>query len=179
MRITACLLLLQLVVTRAFAQTPDSSFQKGDHLLNVGIGLNSYYEGGLPLSLSYEKATTDKVSIVFGIDYLHRNYTDLYLGKYSFTAIYLGVRGAFHVNSFLEEIDFYDSHLDIYVGAALGYRYFHWSDSYASYYYDFGGGLYYGAYLGGKYYFTPRISAFMELGATGSTNARVGIGIKL
>jgi hypothetical protein len=177
-------LLLLLGSLRVFAQdSSNRSFQKGDRLLNLGLGLNSYYEGGLPLSVSYEKATGDKASLGLGMDYLHHSYDDPYIGKYGLTALYLGVRGAFHVNQFLETIDFYDDKLDVYIGASLGYRLFSWKSNYTLYpaWYTgsyYGSGLYYGAYLGGKYYFTSKLGAFLEAGATGSTNARIGLCFK-
>lgn len=51
-----------------------AQFTKGDNLLNIGIGVNSYYSGGIPLGISYEHGITEDISIGAGLDYLSHRY---------------------------------------------------------------------------------------------------------
>ncbi|WP_052354278.1 hypothetical protein [Flectobacillus major] len=73
-----------------------------------------------------------------------------------------------------------DEKFDLYGGAGLGYRSFSWADSYNGISIDsYGSGIYLGIHLGAKYYFSDTVGAFAEIGAVGSTNARIGVGFKL
>ena len=78
-----------------FSNTASAQYRKGDNLLNIGIGLNSYYQGGVPLSVIYEAGVSDDISFGGGIDYLSYHYawggTDN-----SYTATYIGLRGSYH-----------------------------------------------------------------------------------
>lgn len=154
----------------------NGGFAKGDKLLNVGIGVNSYYSGGIPLGASFEVGITNDISIGGNVDYLSSKY-DYGYGTYKFTALYFGARAAYHFNTLLK-ID--NDKTDLYGGLTLGYRSFSWSDTYSgSAGNAYGSGVYLGAFIGGKYYFGKNIGAFAELGAIGSTNARIGISFKL
>ncbi len=157
-----------LATTNGYAQ----AFQKGDKLLDLGLGLNSYYSGGIPFGASFEVGINDDLSVGANVDYLSTsNY------GYRFTALYFGGRGSYHFNKVL---NIKDEKLDLYAGAGLGYRSFSWEDSYYGTSIDsYGSGIYLGIHLGAKYYFSDKIGAFGELGAVGSTNARIGIGFKL
>ena len=108
------------------SNTASAQYKKGDNLLNIGIGMNSYYSGGVPLSVIYEKGVTDDISFGGGIDYLSYHYN---IGgtDYSYTAAYIGVRGSYHFNKLL---NLRDENWDIYGGASLGYRSFTWKNSY-------------------------------------------------
>lgn len=148
----------------------NGGYSKGDNLVNVGIGINSYYSGGIPFGASYEKGITDDISVGGNFDYLSHDYLTL-----KFTAIYFGARGSYHFNNLLKITS---NKVDIYGGATLGYRSFSWSNDGQSLGDDYGSGIFLGAYVGGKYYFGDRIGGFAELGATGSTNARLGVAFK-
>lgn len=148
----------------------------GDKLLNVGIGVNSYYRGGIPFGASLEFGVTDAISVGGNVDYLSSNYG---AGSgFKFTALYFGARANYHFNEILKiESD----KVDVYGGLTLGYRSFSWKDNYEN---DllggsYGSGVYLGGLVGGKYYFSNNIGAFLELGAIGSTNARIGVAFKL
>ena len=154
----------------AFAQ-----YKKGDNLLNVGIGLNSYFSGGNPFGVSYEKGVTSDISVGGAFDYMSYHYG--YVGvSESFSAFYLGARGSYHFNKLL---NINDKQWDIYAGLSLGYRSVTWSDNNFKYnngYYGSGLGL--GVHFGGKYYFSDKVGAFLELGAMGITYSRLGVAFK-
>ncbi len=150
-----------------------AQYKNGDKLLNLGFGVNSYYSGGIPLSASFEVGVTDDISVGGGLDYLSYNYP----GYGRFTAVYIGGRASYHFNRLL---NLKNESIDIYAGASLGYRSFSWSESYVgpSLGNTYGSGVYLGIYAGGKYYFTKSVAGFLELGALGSTNARLGVAFK-
>lgn len=161
-------------VSNASAQ----GYKQGDNLLNVGIGVNSYYSGGIPIGASLEFGVTDKISVGPSVDFLSHTYS--YGAGYSdkFTAIYFGGRASYHFNELLQ---IKQDNVDVYGGVDIGYRSFSWSDNYGgnSLSGSYGSGLYLGLHIGGKYYFAPKVGVFAELGATGSTNVRIGVGFKL
>jgi hypothetical protein len=153
-----------------------AQFKKGDNLLNLGIGLNSYYSGGLPVSAAYEYGVSKVVSVGGGIDYLSYHYYNANT-TYGFSAIYVGGRVSYHFN---ELFNINDKQWDLYGGGSLGYRSFTWSDKYSNgglngYY---GNGLFLGVHAGARYYFSQNVGAFLEVGALGSTNIRTGFTFK-
>lgn len=161
---------LSLLSNLAVAQ-----YKKGDNLLNIGLGLNSYYSGGVPLSAIYEAGVTDEISFGGGIDYLSYHYgvggTD-----YSYTATYIGLRGSYHFN---ELLNLKNENWDIYGGLSLGYRSFSWKGYNGASVGDaYGSGLFLGIHAGTRYYFSKSVGGFFELGALGSTNARIGVAFK-
>ena len=166
--VTLIIFISALIAGKAHAQ----AFQQGDKLLNLGLGLNSYYSGGVPFGASFEVGIDDDLSVGANVDYLSTsNY------GYRFTALYFGGRGSYHFNRIL---NIKDEKFDLYAGAGLGYRSFSWADSYNGISIDsYGSGIYLGIHLGAKYYFSDTVGAFAEIGAVGSTNARIGVGFKL
>jgi hypothetical protein len=156
----------------------NGGYAKGNKLLNIGIGVNSYYNGGIPFGASFEVGVTDEISVGGNFDYLSNKYSG-YGYSWKFTALYIGARGSYHFN---ELLNINNEKIDLYGGATIGYRSFKWKDNFDESYYSVGGtygnGVYVGAFAGGKYYFNSKIGAFVELGAIGSTNARLGIGFK-
>lgn len=156
-----------------------SGFEKGDNLLNVGVGLSSYYYGH-PIGLSYETGITEDISIGGQFDYNSGRYDDYYgyNYRYRYSAYYLGVRGSFHLNRLL---GLNEKKVDLYAGLGVGYRSFKWNDTYygTGYGYNYGSGLFANYFVGGKYYFTNKIGAFAELGYTGLSSSRLGISVKL
>lgn len=164
--------LLLLVFNSANAQ-----FNKDDKLLNVGIGVNSYYNGGIPLSSSFEVGITDEISVGAGLDYLSHRYNTLGV-KYGFSALYLGARGSYHFSKLL---NLRDEALDVYGGASLGYRRFTWRDNnnFIGLGSSYGSGLFVGIHVGARYYFAPKVGGFFEVGAGGSGNARLGLAFRL
>ena len=164
--------LLAAVVLSSVGFAQNGAFKNGDKLLNVGVGVNSYYSGGIPIGASFEVGVTDAISVGGGVDYLSYKYSNMD----KFTATYIGVRGNYHFNELLK-ID--NDNVDLYGGLTLGYRVFSWKNtSYPGLGGSYGSGLFFGVLIGGKNYFSDNIGAFLELGAIGSTNARLGIAFK-
>ena len=159
------------------ANSQNGGYSKGDNLLNIGIGLNSNYDGGLPLGASFETGLFDDISVGAGVDYLSNKYNFGSGNTYKFTSLYFAARASYHFNNLLK---ISSDKVDIYAGLALGYRSFKWKNkSFNDVLGDsYGSGVFLGGYLGGKYYFSDNIGGFAELGATGSSNARLGIAFK-
>ncbi len=153
-------------------------FSKNDKLLNIGVGLSSYYYGN-PIGLSYEVGITDDISVGGQLDYNSGSYDDYYgySSRYRYSAYYLGARGSYHFNRVL---NINQNKMDLYAGLGLGYQSFNWNDSYngSGYGYDYGSGLFLNYFIGGKYYFTNKVGAFVELGYTGLSSSRVGLAVK-
>lgn len=160
-----------LSVGSAFAQ-----FEKGDKLLNVGIGVNSYYSGGIPLSTSFEVGVTPEISVGVGFDYLSYRYF-VAGNRYGFTTIYLAARGSYHFN---ELLNLNAKEVDLYGGLSLGYRNFSWRDNntFTGLGNSYGSSVFLGIHVGCRYYFNDKIGAFGELGAGGSSNFRLGAAFK-
>ncbi len=173
----ATLLLMLLSASTLICMAQNAGYSKGNKLLNVGIGVNSYYDGGIPIGASFEVGVSNEISVGANVDYISNKYNYGYGYDYKFTTIYFGVRGSYHVN---ELLNITNEKVDLYGGATLGFRSFKWKDSYTNsgLSSSYGSGVYAGAFIGGKYYFSSKIGAFVELGAIGSTNARVGLGFK-
>lgn len=169
-----------LILTGSFflgtnVQAQNGAFKKADKLLNIGVGINSPYDRGIPLGASFEKGITDNISVGVNVDYLSSNYRFGSL-KLNFTTIYLAARGSYHFNNLLK---IKNEKIDVYAGPSLGYRIFSWKDnSDNSLSSAYGSGLYLGVHVGGKYYFTDKIGVFAEVGDVGSTNARLGVAFK-
>ena len=155
----------------SFAQ--NGAFSNGDKLLNLGIGLNSYYSGGNPLGASLEFGITDDISVGANIDYLSTKYNG-----YKFSAFYFGARANYHFNELLE---INNDQVDLYGGLSIGYRSFSWKDNVygSSLGKTYSSGTYAALIVGGRYYFSDNIGAFMELGVGGATNAHIGVAFKL
>lgn len=171
---------MAIVAIAITATAQKSGYSKNDKLLNIGIGVNSYYNNGIPIGVSFEKGISDVISVGADFNYLSSNYDLGYGYNLKFTAMYFGARASYHFN---EIIGIDNEKLDFYGGATLGYRNFSWSDNTngaltSELGSSYGSGAYLGAFIGGKYYFTDKIGALLELGAIGSTNARIGVAFK-
>ncbi len=173
-----------------FAKAQDNYFKKDDLVVNLGIGLGSalysgsYYKSSIPpVSISIEKGIVDNVleKGVIGIGgYLGYSaykweYTyaaDSYGWKYS--NIIIGARGNFHY-PFLDK-------LDTYAGVLIGYNIVSTKEfgvDLGGYNYSASsGGIIWSGYVGGRYYFSDKFAAMLELGA-GITYLNLGIAIML
>src|SRR6187402_3407950 len=99
---------------KVFAQ-----FEKGDKLLNVGLNLGGTYGGGgVGVGVSYEQGINDFISVGAQADFVNWNYGGIpgYSWKYNFYTF--AARGSYHFGKHFLTID----ELDLYGGAALGYR---------------------------------------------------------
>lgn len=186
-----CITYIILFTVGAFISlNAQNIFSKGDKAINIGIGLGSYYGGDgykssiPPISASFEQGIVDglldgKASIGVG-GYLaytankwettHSNYTY----GYKYTYFILGARGAFHYQ-------FVDK-LDTYTGLMLGYNVVnskYYGDSTGSILDPTGAsGIGYSAFLGARYHFTEKFTAFAEIGY-GISALELGISFRL
>ncbi|RCR71505.1 hypothetical protein [Larkinella punicea] len=162
---------LLLVGTQSFAQ-----YQKGDKLLNAGIGLSSYYGGGLPIGASFEVGITDEISVGAQVDFYTWGYN--FGGyKWRYTFLPIAVRGSYHVN---ELLNLNNDKLDLYGGLALGYYISSFKDNsgYSGFYDNaYGNQVLFGVHLGGRYYFKPNLGAFAEVGY-GVSALKLGVAFK-
>lgn len=165
--------MLFLLLASASGTARGQSFQRGDVLVNAGIGLNSFYSGGVPLGGTLEFGVSDKVSIGPAADVVSSR-----VAGTRYTALYVGGRGALHLG---ELLDVQNDRVDIYTGLTLGYRLFFWNTTQTSTITDnrFGRGVYYNGFFGGRLFLTPTLGGFAEFGLGGATNIRLGVTFKL
>ncbi len=168
-------------LTQMLAQ--ESTFAKGDKVLNLGIGFGGRYTGsGMttsvpPLSASFEVGVKDGVlekgSIGVGGMLAYSAHKWEYAGwGWKYTSIVIGARGSFHY-PLVDKLDTYTGLLIGYdiststeYGTASGYDY---DNSY--------GGFTYAWFVGARYYFSDAFAAFAELGV-GVTIFNVGVALK-
>jgi hypothetical protein len=164
------MLLTVVLFTASQLMAQDPSFQKGDNVINLGIGLGStmYFGTGFkmavpPISASYEFCIIDGIAKkgavgiapYVGISSYKFKYTDNTGWKY--TNFILGVRGAFHY-------PFVDK-LDTYAGILLGYDIItskEIGDAFGPE--DAPGSFVHSEFVGARYYFANNFAAFAELG---------------
>lgn len=190
MKIKFLLLAVVVVFFSTITNAQKTSFDKGDKVLSLGIGLGNVLYSGTgytskipPISASFEygiadKLFDDKSSIGIG-GYLayssakwEYNYGgDVWGWKYSNTII--GARGSLHY-AFVDK-------LDTYTGLLLGYdivsakEYGNW---YGTQYSANSSSAIWSWYLGGRYYFNDRFAAMAELGY-GISIINIGASLKL
>jgi len=163
--------LMSVASGKAFAQ-----YEKGDKLLNVGIGLGSYYGGGVAVGAAFEYGVTDFISVGAQADFYTWGYNWGSGYKYRYTFLPIGARGSYHFGKHFLQIE----KLDLYAGASLGY----YISSYkadtpfgGSYNDSYGSKVLFGVFGGGRYYFKPNMAAFAEVGYN-VTPLKVGITFK-
>lgn len=161
----------------------ESTFNKGDKVLNLGLGLGSTLYSGVgnkgvipPLSASLDVAIVDGIADkgVIGIGgYLgFSSYKYEYFGAgWKYTNIIIGPRGTFHyplVNK-----------LDTYAGLMIGYNVVtsKWTGTGAEIGSASSGGLVSAFFLGGRYYFSDSFAAMAELGY-GVAYLTLGVALK-
>ncbi len=187
MKKTATLILALFLFTGLMAQNP--IFLKGDKVVNVGIGIgstlyaSSYYHTKIPpisgsFELGFMDGVLEKGSIGLGgyLGLSAAKWESPYLGGsygWNYTNFILGARGAFHY-PLIEKFD-------TYAGVLLGYnivssKYFgdpSWSVGSAA-----TSSVVYAGFVGGRYYFSEKIGAMVELGY-GIAYLNLGIALKL
>jgi hypothetical protein len=176
--------MLLSVFSLPFLKAQESTFNLGDKVVNLGIGLGgSFYTGTYykttfpPLTLSFEKGIKDQIleKGVIGVGGLigysaHKWEWSGYGWKYS--NLIIGARGSFHYPL----VD----KLDTYAGLIIGYN--------IATVKEFGtttgsepasnGGLLASGFVGARYYFTEKLAAMAELGY-GISVLNIGIAFKL
>lgn len=184
-KITAVLVVFLFLGGMLHAQ--ESTFGKGDKVVNVGIGLLSglYTGSGYtskmpPISASFEYGILDDVldvgSIGVGgyLGYASAKWESSWGGDtwgWKYSNFIIGARGSFHYPL----VD----KLDTYAGILLGYDMVTVKDIGAiqSGYTANGSSGVFSAYVGGRYYFNDKFAAMAELG-TGIAYLNLGIAIK-
>ncbi len=152
------------------------AYEKGDNLLQIGVGLSSYYYGN-PFGITYEAGVDKDISIGAQIDYNSSTYGGYYYGysgsyRWGYSATYFGLRASYHANRLL---DLRSDKFDLYAGLGLGYVSFKWKDNYYGGDVDYGNRVFFNYFIGGKYYFNKHIGAFAEVGYTGISSTRIGL----
>jgi hypothetical protein len=166
-----CFSLMLVTAREASAQ---AELDKGNLLLNAGLGFGRFYGGGVPVAFSAEWAINDAITIgpYFGIT------TWKYASYYSYTFIDFGGKGAYHFN---KHLNLSTDKLDLYGAVMLGY-------TVSSYNYDGPGNIYYdddynsglsaGLVGGARWYFSDKFSVNGEVGY-GLAPLYLGISFKL
>ena len=183
-KILVLLVVALLSLNQLIAQ--ESTFVKGDKVLNLGLGLGStlytgsYYKSSVPplsasLEVGVKDGIIDKGSIGIGGYLGYSAHKWDYLGwGYKYSNIILGVRGNFHYPL----VD----KLDTYTGLLLGYNIATSKEfGTAVYGYNYSassGGLVAAWFVGARYYFSDKFGVMAELGY-GITYLNIGISLKL
>ena len=183
-KILLSILLLAAVSTVSMAQSSSSSssaFNNGDNLFHVGIGVGSPFFGfgytsSFPVNptISYERSVTDVISVGGTISYASSKFNDNGFVAFKESATYIGVRGSYHVNQYLNLGD----KVDLYGGASLGYVVVSVTDNQGD---NFGGtasGAGFGLFAGGKYYFQPNFGVYAEVGYESLSFLNLGVTFK-
>ena len=163
----------------------ESTFLKGDRVLNVGLGLGStlysgtYFKSQIPpLSVSLEFGVADEiidkgvigVGPYVGYSSYKYEYSDW---GWKYSNIIIGVRGNFHYPL----VD----KLDTYTGLLLGYNVSsakEFGEPIPGYdYSSTSGGIVYSWFVGGRYWFKESLAAMLELGY-GISYLNIGIATK-
>ncbi len=158
------LLSVSIFIVLAAAISFGQTYKKGDNNLNIGIGpglAGIYGSMDVPsISVGYQVGVHQKFSVGGIVGYSSSSYG---YSKYEWTYryIFIGGRGEYHF------IDADIENLDLYAGITLGYNIVSVTEpsGFNGYGYSAEGSyLLYGFHAGGRYYFTPKIGAFLELG---------------
>lgn len=183
------LLLSLLVVVFAFTQlhAQESTFKKGDKVINLGIGLGSTlytgtgYKMGIPpisgsLEIGIVNLLNDKASIGVGgyVVYSSHKYSYsyfIYTDAWTYSNFIIGARGAFHyalVNK-----------LDTYAGLILGFNIASakWTGTGTETTHSSSGGLVSSEFIGARYFISNNFAVMAELGY-GITYLNLGIALK-
>lgn len=152
-----CFSLLFLGAQEVSAQ---AEIDKGDLLLNVGLGFGRFYGGGVPFGANAEWALNDAMSVgpYFAFS------TWKYASYYSYTFIDFGGRFSYHFN---KHMNLSTDKLDLYATAMLGYTVSKYNyDGPGGNFYDdaYGSGLRTGVVAGARWYFSDAFAANAEVG---------------
>ncbi|HEU5146856.1 MAG TPA: hypothetical protein VFT90_09080 [Chryseosolibacter sp.] len=161
-KILTILFAVALVFSAATLASAQARYDKGDVLVNAGIGLGYYYAGGVPLQLSAEWAVNDVFSVGPYFGYTSYNYNWGFGDRWRYTFIDIGVRGSYH---FSELFEINNEKVDIYGGAFLGFLISSFSgETFTGYNDPYGGGVRLGIHAGARYFFSEKVAGFGELG---------------
>src|SRR5690349_17982632 len=92
-------------------------YDKGDVLINAGLGFGNFFAGGVPVTASVEFAVTDAISIGPYLGFTSYRYNGFGY-KWNYNFIDFGGRGSYH---FSKHINMNTDKLDLYGAVILGY----------------------------------------------------------
>jgi len=166
------------VVVMIFSATMASGqarYDKGDLLLNAGVGFGYYYAGGVTLMLSGEWAVNDVITVGPYLGYTSYRYNVVGY-RYRYTFLDIGVKGSYH---FSELFEIRDEKVDVYGGLSLGYLISSYSGSgFAGYDDPYGSVFRLGIHIGARYFFNEKVAGYGELGY-GIAPLSLGVTFKL
>jgi len=180
------ILLLVAAITLTLSQLSgqEPTFEKGDKVLNLGIGFGTtlysgtHYKSSLPpLSASLEfgvaDGVIDKGSIGVGPYVAYSSYKYEYLDwGWKYTNFILGAKGNFHY-PLLDK-------LDTYTGLLLGYNIYSakWTGTGDEIDRASSSSVVWSWFIGGRYYFKESFAVMAELGY-GVTYFNIGVALKI
>jgi hypothetical protein len=164
-----CIAALQInAQTKTETKNYNELFTKGTSVLQFNLGLGGSL--GLPIQVSYEQGITNNIGVGAIVGFAGKTIkTGIY--DYKYTYLLFGARANYH-KQFIDK-------LDTYAGLTLGLNaasvkvtpaFIGTSVA--------GGGMFLAGQLGGRYYFTDKVAASLELGY-GIGYANLGIAYKL
>jgi len=178
-KLVLVLLMAALLTGGAFAQEWYNSYAPGidgsSILANVGIGfgvLSGYKMNIPPLSASVEYAGLPiplSVGGYFGFVRYKWDFLGL-TSDWTLTKLTFGARAAWHFN-FLQD-------LDAYTGLALGYQVYSYGGDWGILKPPATGAFDWGFFVGGRYFFTDFLGAYLELGYSPISFVSAGISLK-
>jgi hypothetical protein len=185
MKLNGLLLALLFVCGIAAAQTP--TFEKGDKVLNLGIGFGGGYYSGFSsgytktpfLSASLDVGVVDNILDVATIGvggyvgYSSSKWESGYDYGWKETDLVIGPRG-------ILSYPLVDK-LDTYAGVLLAYHSVTWKETgdWSGFNYSASSsGVYFSGFLGARYYVTDKFGIMLELGSGGLALATVGLAVK-
>ncbi len=170
-------LFVSVTLLSAHIASAQVEYEKGDVLINLGIGASYRYAGGTPIVISGEFAINDAISV--GPYFAYTNYGYRFGGsRWNYTFLDFGARGSYH---FSKHLNLGTEKLDLYGGLMLGFVTSSFDDNDGTPLNDpYGSTLRGGLFGGARWYFTEKFGANAEIGlAGGVTPFLVGITFKL
>ncbi len=142
------------------------AYQKNVKILNAGIGAGLYGVYGSadfpPISVGLQFGIHERISVGGLVGYSSSSYG--YRGfNWSYSYLFLGARGEYHL--VYPQVDI-PKNLDLYGGLTLGFNIVTVSEPVdrVTGYTAEGSYALFGFHIGGRYYFSEKIGAFLELG---------------
>jgi hypothetical protein len=164
------LMVCTVVMLIAAIAAPVASAQekKGENVITGGLGLGYpglYGTSGMPpIFVSFDHGIVTPFSVGGIVSYSTSSYSWANDYKWSYSYIFVGARGAYHFSSMIKDL----KNIDVYGGLTLGYHIvsakFDGKDERLTPYNAGGSYFGFGFFVGGRYYFSPKLAATAELG---------------
>lgn len=167
MKTTLSLLALLVLFSMVIAPSSLAQSKNGENVITAGLGLGypgAYGTAGMPpIFVSFDHGIVHNISVGGVVSFSTSSY-EFVSDKWSYTYIFVGARGAYHFAEQLKDL----KNFDLYGGLTLGYHIvsakFSGRDEQLIPYKAGGGYFGFGIFVGGRYYFSPKFAATMELG---------------